>query len=81
MKRTTEYMLDAGLVPELRAEIERLKADCATATEVERLRHIEQAAQRAFDYHLMGYGPHTEDFDANTQLALMDELGKALKGK
>ena len=118
-KRTTAYMLEAGLVPQLRAEVERLLGLCLrdraeverlqeglrmlakqeydagyTPEEyadailsgheprtIERLQHIEQAAQRAFDYHLRGYGPHSEDFDANTQLALMDELGKALEGQ
>ena len=46
--------------------------------EIKRLRRIEKAATEAYEYHLTGYGAHT-DFDGNTQLDLMNALGKALE--
>ena len=68
--------------------VERLRDDryfgfdmrCEAADEIERLRCIERAATEAYEYHLTGYGAHV-DFDANTQLDLMNALGKALEGR
>jgi hypothetical protein len=48
--------------------------------EVERLRSVEKAAQAAYDYHMTGYNA-ADDFDANTQIELMDALGRALEPK
>jgi chromosome segregation ATPase len=77
----------------LRAENERLlaamKADGETMrewhmrlsekdAEIARLKAIEKAARLAHEYHLRGYAPNP-DFDANTQLDLMNALGRALE--
>jgi hypothetical protein len=48
--------------------------------EVERLQAVERAAQAAYDYHMTGYNA-ADDFDANTQIELMDALGRALEPK
>jgi hypothetical protein len=48
--------------------------------EIERLRTVEKAAQAAYDYHMTGYNA-ADDFDANTQIELMDALGRALEPK
>ncbi len=48
------------------------------AAEIERLRAIERAAERAYRYHLLGYKGDHAGFDANTQIDLLDALGRAL---
>lgn len=70
---------------ELEAEIERLKSDKAAISqtasdylhEIERLCKIEQAARQAYDNHMLGYGRNS-GFDVNTQLLLMNTLGRTL---
>jgi hypothetical protein len=54
---------------------QRLRADNA------KLRAIEKAAAAAYDYHLRGYSTYSTEsaFNANVQLELMNELGRALE--
>jgi hypothetical protein len=69
-----------------KAEIERLTANIASdqqrllhyEAEIKRLTAIEKAARLAHEYHLRGYRLNPE-FDANTQLDLMNALGRALE--
>jgi hypothetical protein len=53
----------------------------ALEREIERLRTIEIAAWRAYEYHCSGYGRVHSGFEANTQLDLMNALGRALGEK
>jgi hypothetical protein len=70
-----------GITDELANWVLRINALCAEKdAEIERLSAIEKAARLAHDYHLRGYGSGA-DFDANTQLDLMNALGRALEGK
>lgn len=66
LRKLADDNLDPGnaLVREVAAEIERLQA-------------IEQAADKAYRYHMLGYKDPTE-FNANVMLDLMNELGAAL---
>ena len=45
--------------------------------EIERLRRVEQAAERAYRYLMLGY-ESDDDFDVDIQLDLMNELRRAL---
>jgi FtsZ-binding cell division protein ZapB len=71
----------AQSITELTLTNERLKALLGELrAEVERLQAVEKAAQAAYDYHMTGYNA-ADDFDANTQIELMDALGRALEPK
>ncbi|MET0724212.1 MAG: hypothetical protein ABWY64_25765 [Tardiphaga sp.] len=49
----------------------------ALQAQSERLKAIEQAAEKAYRYHMLGYKDATE-FNANVMLDLMNELGAVL---
>lgn len=64
-----------ALVDELRA------ADAEREAEMKRLRDIERAAERAWDYHRMGkfYDPDYDDeWDSTIMIERLDALGEAL---
>jgi hypothetical protein len=44
---------------------------------IEELEAVLALAQKAVAYHRLGYGPNSLDFDADTMLALLDDLGEA----
>ena len=46
--------------------------------EIVRLKRIEEAARAAARYHVIGYGGHEEDWDADHMLVLLDKLALAL---
>lgn len=94
-KRTRRMeMVAAGTIATLQAENERLRAALGPSAteawehlydetvrleaEIERLRAIEKAAERAYRYHMSGYNADS-GFDANTQIDIMNALGRTLE--